>query len=309
VLIPDPFEGIPEVIYLEEKDNRLDEVVVTGKPTFTEEQKMKAFREQFLGRTKAGQSCRILNENVIRLIYDPEANKLHGYADAPIEIENSYLGYFIRWELIKFTLSLYQKTKSLDNSNADSITITGVAFFKETETDDFISHRREIAYDISQRHFFQLLAEGTINKSDFRIFKNDGIKRKMLRQAMPASQWFEKTDNSPDSQVTTMALNPNQKDSAGTTSILVAQLSLSLSSYLTANTDISNYESVNFSKLYFFTDTFNIDGYGNTSLLENLSTTGIMGSQRIGDMLPFNYLPSRKRQPADNWWDEASRKK
>jgi hypothetical protein len=299
VLIPDPFEGIPEVIYLEEKDNRLDEVVVIGKPTFTEKQKMKAFREQFLGRTRAGQSCRIRNEDVIRLIYDPEANKLHGYADAPIEIENSYLGYFIRCELLEFMLDLKPGKKSLYPDNVSFASITGAAFFREIQTNDIISYRRESIYSISLRRFFQLLSDKTIHKSGFSIFKNEENNKREPEKVIPVGDCFEIIKKPSDSQITAMALNPAQKDSAGIISMIVSELSIAPSVY----SDLK-YRRDKYSKLYFLTDTFYVDKYGNTDLIKNLIVTGVMGYQRLGDTLPFDYLP-----PANNWLDEVSQKK
>jgi hypothetical protein len=70
-LILDPYENLPEILLMEEKDYSLKEVVVAGESkrgTFTEKQKMKAFKEQILGKTKVGYSCKILNEKDIRLI-------------------------------------------------------------------------------------------------------------------------------------------------------------------------------------------------------------------------------------------------
>jgi hypothetical protein len=294
VVISNPFESLPEIIYLKEKDNALDEIVVTGKPTFTAKQKMKAFKEQFLGTTRAGNVCKILNEEVIRLVYDPEENTLHAYASAPIKIENKHLGYIVEWELIKFTLSLHEKKKSLDNSNADSLIIMGVGFFKPFKKNVFISQNRKSSFDISQRRFFQLLAEDALDKSLFKIFKNDGVTEKTIKEAISSSKYFKITDKSIDNQVTTIALDSVQKDKAGIIRMQVIQFSrppsVSYGDDFKKKT-IINSQTNYYSKMYFSTDTFKVDKYGNTDLNNKLTITGDMGNQRIGDMLPFDYLP------------------
>ncbi|MDR3309598.1 MAG: hypothetical protein LBS80_06565, partial [Tannerella sp.] len=284
------------IIYLEEKDNNLGEVVVHGKPTFTEKQKMRAFKEQFLGMSTAGFSCKILNEGVIRLVYDPEENKLHGYASAPIEIENKYLGYFISWELIEFTLTLNSNIKSLNNNNIGIVSIVGAALFKETKTDVVTAERREFAFNVSKRNFFKLIADRAIEGSNFKILIPD----KKITE-LPASNWFKITQKSSDRQETTIAMNPNRKDSLGIIYMWVQQRSNHMPTPTSSprNTNAPKYSSSTstFSELFFMIDTFKVDNYGNTNIIKELATTGEMGSQRIGDMLPFNYLP----HTTDNW--------
>ena len=64
-----PFEHSENKFYLNEKVNTLNEVRVVA-DRYSRTEKMKAFKEQFLGKSEAGKSCVIINEDDIDLKYD-----------------------------------------------------------------------------------------------------------------------------------------------------------------------------------------------------------------------------------------------
>jgi hypothetical protein len=70
VIIENPFGNIPAKLYMEERLNVLSDVTVQA-DRFTRAQKLNAFRGQFLGMTKAGKSCKIINEDDIRIWFNP----------------------------------------------------------------------------------------------------------------------------------------------------------------------------------------------------------------------------------------------
>lgn len=293
-IFPEPFKKLPEVIYLKEKAFGLNETVVkSGKPTFSEKQKMKAFREQFLGRTEAGKRCIILNENVIRLVYDPETEKLHGYADAPINIQNRHLGYNIRWELFEFTLTLNEK-KSLASHNIDSVSIIGTAFFEEMPVANDVSWQRLEVYKFSKNRFFKVLKDNTIEDSDFRLFENE-TDTKRINRYFPASRWFRVSRNPEDKTTSIVTLNPAMKDSIGITGLIVSNVTANKATRerVTGNGIFRNtpFRTTSLSRFYFAVDTFNVDKYGNTDIVRDLFILGTIGHHRVGDTLPLDYLP------------------
>ncbi|MDR1224931.1 MAG: carboxypeptidase-like regulatory domain-containing protein, partial [Tannerella sp.] len=301
VVISNPFETMPEIIYLTEMENKLSEVVVTGKSAFTERQKRNAFCEQFLGSSVAGSLCRILNEDAIRLVYDPETRRLHGYADVPVEIENRRLGYRIQWDLVEFTLYL-KSPKSLDSKNVDSVYIFGFPFFEDVKkyVIQYETRRRKI-YDISQRRFFKLLADGTLAQSDFRLF--DEVKAAGGVQPLPVDSMFTLINTPSDTAVAAFAMNPEKRDSTGSIGVFVANVVevpagakryIERSSlFMGSEVRDTHFYSRTLSKLSFTVDTFRVDRYGNTDLndIRGLRVGGVMGDQRVGDMLPLDYLP------------------
>jgi hypothetical protein len=297
IIITNPFESLPEIICLEEKEHNLNEVIVTGsKPTFTEKQKMNAFREQLLGMTKAGNSCKILNEDSVRLIYDPEKRELRGYAGVPLEIENRYLGYRIHWELVEFTLRLGNR-KSLNDNNINSVIISGIPLFEELGKNSvFYDVRRIDTYHYSLKRFFKLLADEKIEDSDFDIFDNFGVGS--TPKLVKVNHLLASIIKSPENSSTTIILNPEKKKDTGLIAVGVANTvenpaKNALRSITELRSNTVYYNSTTFSIFYFTVDTVNIDKYGNTDLsyTKGLRLSGAMGKQRIGDMLPLDYLP------------------
>lgn len=57
-------------VELIESTNQLDEVLISPDDGLTRKQKLEIFREQFLGSSKNGWSCKILNEDDLILRYD-----------------------------------------------------------------------------------------------------------------------------------------------------------------------------------------------------------------------------------------------
>lgn len=103
IVIENPFEESDRQIYLKPKTYELSEVVVrAGK--FRREQILKTFRDQFLGTTQAGRSCRIKNEDDINLKYDYTNKTLLASAEKPIIIENLFLDYHINFNLVDFKI-------------------------------------------------------------------------------------------------------------------------------------------------------------------------------------------------------------
>ena len=100
-IVPDPFQEIPEAIYLQTKETQLSETVITA-DRFSRAQKIKAFKEQFLGNSKAGASCEIVNEDEIMVLYDLDTQTLTAFSDKPIIVVNHFLGYRILFTLVEF---------------------------------------------------------------------------------------------------------------------------------------------------------------------------------------------------------------
>ena len=80
IIIEYPFEIIPELFFMEAQVNILDEIVIQS-DQFSHEQKLKAFKEQFLGSSQAGKSCEILNEGDIQFWYNTHAQILFAYSE------------------------------------------------------------------------------------------------------------------------------------------------------------------------------------------------------------------------------------
>ena len=129
---------------------QMKEITVTQKTDKEWVKNYRLFKQAFLGTTRNGESCRILNEYVIS--FDRKQGLLMATASQPLQIENKRLGYEITYYLKEF---------KLDDT---SVRYAGDSYFKEMEP---ISNRESIkwiknrneAYNGSVRHFLSTLSE------------------------------------------------------------------------------------------------------------------------------------------------------
>ena len=129
---------------------QMNEVIVTAKSNKRWKKNLAIFDRVFLGESKNGRSCKMLNEYV--LSFQIEGGALHATASQPLEIENSSLGYRISYYLDEFTV---------DNSY---IRYAGDSFFVKMEPKSERQRRkweknRKVAYKGSLRHFLTTLGD------------------------------------------------------------------------------------------------------------------------------------------------------
>ena len=99
--LPNPDPKSNYEITLTPKVNQLDEVFLDAS-LFTQEEMLRAFKRDFLGRTKAGRRSYILNEDDIRFYYDKDEKSLYASARQPIKVINEELGYKVEFDLVDF---------------------------------------------------------------------------------------------------------------------------------------------------------------------------------------------------------------
>jgi len=281
VSIPNPFDGIPDIIYLTEKDNTLDEIVVVS-DGLSRKKKLKMFKEQFLGADKDGKSCVILNEDDIDLFYNAKIRRLSASSENPIIIENKNLGYRIQFSLINFYVDYAERTlftlaslneftlASLNEFTLASLTEGTTSFMDLKPNDKKYKARRDNVYYKSSVCFFKNFINNTLADSKFRIL-ND-------RDDIDIEEYFEMIGTPSLKRVSIL---PD-------TDIKKLVIMDDLPPYATINI---LYNDKDLSRLVFVTDTFLVDRYGNTSHVNKLLFSGHMGDQRVGNMLPLDYKP------------------
>lgn len=263
-MVEQPFEKPAQKIHLIPKENALKEVVVVAQP-FSRKSMLKIFRKQFLGTTKAGKSCEILNEDAISLHYDKATNQLTARADAPLLIKNSFLGYDIAFNLIQFTLGFYKH--SIASDQVASSFFSGTALYKEMPDSKkmFINRRKKI-YLGSQMHFFRNLSRNIWGKSEFELFNG----------SYPANP----------NEIFSISIND------GTHTIAIKDAKnpkhFSLSDGFNKTLNLL-YNRSKQSRVVFKTPTFAIDDYGNIDAIEHIFFSGEMGKYRFGNLLPLDF--------------------
>ncbi len=116
------------VIYLQESLEFLDEVYVAD-DTWSLNIKLAVFRREFLGNTPAALKCKILNEDALRLRYNPGKQTLTVHATEPLIILNNHLGYQITYNLNDFIVQFNPGSSGLHL--VQIVYFEGHSFFSE----------------------------------------------------------------------------------------------------------------------------------------------------------------------------------
>jgi hypothetical protein len=159
-------------LIMEESVSVLKEVVV--RPDLYRAQRLRVFKEAFLGTSKNAKSCSILNEDALLFDYDRNNHILMASANEFITIENKALGYRIH-----YLLQYFQK-----DEETNYVHYYGYPYFEELEKDAAkrkkYTEKRRLAYAGSPQHFFTSLYRGTSKAEGFlvnKMVKAPNIKR------------------------------------------------------------------------------------------------------------------------------------
>jgi hypothetical protein len=241
-------------IYLKPINNILDEVVINVFDGLTREQKLKVFRDQFLGETHFGKSCTILNEDDLILKYDKKAKKLTASNLQPLVIKNQALQYLVTYDIVNFETVFSYVEPENNLFNTYSVIYSGKTFFKDFESLNSRKalRNRKIAYEGSTMQFLRALYNQDFETDNFKIFYKN----------FQTNPWeYFKIGSVPNTELKRVFLHKKlnilhkQKQSA----ILFTQPSIFL------------------------------DKYGNYVDIKAIYFSGFMSTKRIGDTLPLNY--------------------
>ncbi|MFC4740316.1 carboxypeptidase-like regulatory domain-containing protein [Flavobacterium ponti] len=247
-------------IILKESVEDLKEVILMDNK-FTRKQMLTIFRNQFLGRTKAGNKCKILNEDEIYFSYDNDQFLLTAYADKPLIIENPYLGYKVYFDLTRFDTKF--SSYSIDQEKMYSSIYVGTSRFEEVDNSKSKLKNREKVFNGSFLQLFRNIANKEWSKDKFTLFKGkfkaNADEYLYVKDTLGLKQIFIKKQE--------RGFHP--KD-------FVAEFSLL-------------YNRREQSKIIFHTDNFVIDRYGLFSNYDKIYFSGDLSEKKVGDLLPSNY--------------------
>lgn len=245
-------------IGMKEEVENLNEIVVTSDP-FSRKEKMEVFKLEFLGDTRGGRNCTILNEEDIELFFNSYSNTLTAYSKRPIRIRNDFLGYIILFDIDEFRIFFKQKSLQRVGNIYHTLFEGSTQFFDVSENNSKILNRRREVYLGSTMHFIRSCWYGDIKNQNFMLKKN-----------------YKEIDFD-------QFLKSNGKDS--TTGFGKFHFLDSL--YVIYYRNKSNYRST--IKISNKDTLFLLDKYGNYSPYKEIIFGGYMSNYRIGEMLPMNY--------------------
>jgi hypothetical protein len=247
-------------VVLKEVAESLNEVIIK-KDLFTRKQKMELFRDQFLGRTSFGKASKIENESDIYFIYDKDKTTLKAFSQNPLIIVNSALGYKITYELSNFETKFWKL--SVNSRDVTRSFFSGLSRFEENNSSSKIIKNREKCYSGSQLEFFRNLRNETLGKGNFLVFEKS-------YQVNPKDSF-------------------TVRDTLGLKRVEVLKQERGLHNKKFIAEFSLLHKKAGQSKFILETSSFYIDQFGLNSNIEDISFSGKLSEQRVGNMLPANY--------------------
>lgn len=124
---------------------------------------MEIFKQELLSVSKNGKACKIKNEDAIRFNYNKGNKVLKVYAKEPLVIDNKRLGYKLLYTLENFEYDL----------NQHMLAYAGYVLFKDKYKRERrrIKRRREEAYNGSLQHLFSSFYSDTFEQEGFSVRK------------------------------------------------------------------------------------------------------------------------------------------
>lgn len=284
--IDNPFQYKNIKTFMEEDSFSLDEVFI-GKSMFSRKSMLKAFREQFLGMSQAGLSCKIENEDDINLFFDEKTNTLSATSRAPLKIINNRLGYEVFFELADF--SVEYKQPKLGSEYVNKSSYAGTTFYKDiSEKSSKTEKRRLDSYLGSSSHFMRTVASESWEKEKFKLYLD--------KFPVNPKQYFKVQDTLGVKKVTLI------KEPTGKFPIYKQNTQIDLNN---PEGEIAGYEDkkINFGILYdnkrqsaadFLEKEFIVDENGNYAPVYAVMFGGHIGFQKLGDLLPLDYYQTVK---------------
>jgi hypothetical protein len=310
-----------------EQLNTLSEVTVIA-DSYSRRQRLRAFREQFLGMTQAGKSCRIVNEDDIQVWFNVATKTLKASSEQPIEVINEYLGYRILFTLADFSVEYSDVTLDPDKIQKAYYAVSS-SFTDLKPNDRMAKMRRDDVYKESVNFFFKSLAYDSDPSSNpvFKIYKgvsqvdprsyftiNDTLSLKVIHIPTAVIERRNRDGSllgisvvhreKPEEEGYYREMyylrqgNPNNSNnspannrtnnSSGVFADNFASSISELNRNISQNDNRMNYYR---SDVSFFTNNLLVDQYGNIDQFDKVIFSGLMGWKRAGDMLPKEYEP------------------
>ncbi|CAM3583431.1 hypothetical protein FSS13T_23410 [Flavobacterium saliperosum S13] len=161
----------PNVVYLSPAVNNLKEVVVRKITAKQREKYMEIFKREFIGMGKIAEKTKILNPEVLQFDMNKENTLLIVTADSPIQMINEKTGYLISYDLVYFESKVLP-----EEHNQKLTTYFGYPFFKDIVAEKKLD-AKEVAktrlkcYKGSTMHFIRSMYHSTMEADGFTVKK------------------------------------------------------------------------------------------------------------------------------------------
>ena len=268
----------PVKLLLKESSIFLGELVISKNLPFTRKQMLRVFRQQFLGITPAGNSCKIENEDDIKLTYDLSTNTLKASSAVPLRIRNKRLEYNVAFNLVDFQVSY--NTLSLSGLYMRSSFYAGTTAFTDISKNNSAEKKRKKAYLGSIVHLMKTMADNSWEKEKFQLYVEGW-------PANPANH-FTVTDSLPYKKIVSIDDSKTPETTAFITDANTGKKAAV--KYKKAKRHAVLYNGKDQSFFELSKGMLYIDENGLFSPIEYITFGGHMSTLKAGDMLPADYI-------------------
>ncbi len=162
----------PVLFKLVPTEKELDAVSVKAKRDESWYDNLEIFKDNFLGKSAVSKKCKLVNPETLIIVYDEKSNKLTVTAKDLLVIENPELGYKVSYLLIEFVYDFQEKY----------VTYLGYPKYeflkgKKARENRWAKNRRT-SFKGSAMHFARALRETRLEKEGFNL-------RRLIRKPNP----------------------------------------------------------------------------------------------------------------------------
>ncbi|MEO6187458.1 MAG: carboxypeptidase-like regulatory domain-containing protein [Ginsengibacter sp.] len=235
------------------------------------------FTHNFVGQTKFASQTIIRNPGALHFYFSKKRNRLKVLASEPLTVENFALGYTLKFAIDSFTYEY--------GTNANLF--IGYPLFEELqgtpEQHEMWEKNRQIAYRGSMLQFMRSLYNQTLDEKGFEL--QFIVPNKNEEASIPLQNLYGALNYQKDDSTNTVEFMPNQP-----TLIVIYNKDKPEQAYL--NFDQTANKIVQVSSLLFTPgEPIVIEQNGYYYDQTDITTNGYLGFKKIGDMLPYDYVP------------------
>lgn len=295
-----------KTIYLQKKAKELNTVLIKTKKPKYRYKALAIFRNQFIGKSILASKTQIINEDDIQFneIIENGNYKLTAYSNSPIQIVNKKLGYKINYELVDFEFfheNTHENSYSQYSGYAQFIDI--IEEYKLNP--EVILNNRKKAYYGSSMHFIRSVFSKKINEEGFIVTEftrkpnpkypaqnvisqmKDNNNYTFLNQLPP--KYIIKQKETPLSSDELTVIENNKTYISFTNYISILYNNKIEDSNLSGKLEKGKQKN-QISELQLKESKVEILQNGNYNDTDKIIFYGQMSLERIGDMLPFDYM-------------------
>jgi hypothetical protein len=236
------------------------------------------FEENFIGKTINSSHCVIKNKDVLHFYFYKKKNRLKVLATAPLEIENTALGYTIKYTLDSFT----------HEYGTQLSTYSGYPLFKDMPPADEAQktgwyNNRLKAYQGSMLHFMRSVHDKKIKEEGFEI--QLVAKTNEIETAIPVQDFYGAINYSINDSTQLVEITPNQQNLA-----VLYNRQAPAPLYLAATGDVPR--KFQLSILTIAPDqSIGIEQNGYFFDQNDIVINGYWTWQKVADVLPYDFRP------------------